>query len=197
MPKLIQSQARGVLSLLTSKDGGLGPAAMEDNLRLTLEMLPFYGLNGRQVLFRGQTAAQLDNAATGWLASGGATVRGWFACMNQVGPPLPPPAGNDIIVPEGELWRVLNVTMHFNRTVGSGGSLAAGWAHGLFPAFRFAQNSGQVSGTVGAGFHGTAGGDCDFIALPGTTPAFFVPQFTLATLAFDLNVYLTYERIPL
>lgn len=194
MPKPIQSQAAGLLGVLTSKDGGIGPAAAEDNLRLNYRTNDFYGLNFRQNLFRSQTAAQLDNAVTGWIGAGGAFTRqGWFPTMSVTGPQPP----TDVFVPEGEIWRVLGVTFKFNRDVGTFDSLAAGWAHGMFPSHRFATIYCGGSGTVAANESGTAGGLCDFLALPGSSPAFFTPSWTLATQAFDLEVFVIYERYVL
>lgn len=188
----IQSQAAGLLGLLTSKFGGIGPPGMEDHLRTTLDLRDFYGVPVRQVLFRSQTAAQLDNA-NGWIAGGGAVTGGWFACQSIAAPAVPP----DIVVPSNELWRVLNLTMFFERTTGSGGALAAGWVHGAFPADSVWAQLAEGTGTVAAGFRGTSGTNSDFLALPGSGPAFFMPQWDLGVLDFDLQVNLTYERYVL
>lgn len=187
MPKLIQSQARGLLSLLTSKDGGLGPPAMEDNLRAVLETRDFYGLNGRGGINFGQTVANLD-AATGWIAGGGAGVIGWRPCFGTAG-------NNDLRVPQGELWRVLSVQFRATRVNGSV-VLAAGWAHGESPTWYFGA-VGPTAAAVLAAQSQTAGGPCDFIAMPGSAPAFHFNQWLVGTFDFDLEVFVLYERVPL
>lgn len=192
MPKLIQSQARGLLSLLTSKDGGLGPAAMEDNLRITLDAASLYGLNGRATRFVSQSEAQIDAAPAGWVAGGGAlTNQGWFACVPADGTT----GTTDMRVPEGELWRVLGITLKANRVNGSV-VLAAGWAHGMYPNWVFTQ-LGNVSAAVLAGQAQSAGKDVDFIAIPGSAPAFYCNSWDLGVFDFSLDVHLVYERVPL
>lgn len=193
MPRLIQTQATGLLSLLTSKDGGVGPPAMEDFLRLTLDTYDFYGLAGRVSVGRGQTAAQLDAAVTGWIGAGGALTTGWIPTVNVTGPPSAPP---DVFVPAGELWRVLSVTIQAIRVTGTI-SVAAGWAHNMFPNFRFMQLTELSASVATAGFSTSAGTDCDFIALPGSAPAFFVPSWDLGVTDFNVNVWVVYERMPI
>lgn len=194
MPRLIQSQARGLLSLLTSKDGGIGPGTLEDSLRATVDTSDFYLLNGRTTTFNAQTAAQADAAPSGWIAAGGALDNGWRACY--------PGDGNlaagvpAIAVPEGELWRVKSVTIQVDRVTGGSGQVFAGWAHGMFPNFRYSQ-IGNASTTFVANQATTCGGQCDFLALPGSCAAFFNITWDLGVNDYDFQVYVVYERLPL
>lgn len=193
MPKLIQSQARGLLALLTSKDGGLGPAGMEDNLRITVDAEKYYSLNGRRQLSVGQTAAQMDAAPAGWIAAGGAlSNQGWYAAVPADGSVV---ANVDMRVPEGELWRVIGVTIKETRITGTS-SCVAGWAHGSFPSWSFVQ-IGQYSSSVAPPLTAVAGSNCDFLALPGSAPAFFFPNWDLGVLDANLNIYVVYEQLPL
>lgn len=194
MPKLIQSQARGLLSLLTSKDGGLGPAGLEDNLRAVVDIEKYYELNGRRRFFRGQTAAQLDASPAGWVAGGGAVdYRGWIACRAADGSDTS--LTNNLIVPEGEIWHVRAVSVKAQRVTGTG-AIEAGWAHGMFPQYAFGQ-LGIYSQVVTAPLSQQAGQMCDFLAMPGTCPAFFTPRWQLAANDFNVDVYVLADVLPL
>lgn len=110
MPQVINRPPVGLTSILDSKANGRAPGALLDEVRATVELLDLYGLGQRQSL-----QEQINN------------------------PVLGPQAFTTSEVPEGELWRVLNLTVliaanaggvtaggvgYFDPTVPIGGGVA-------------------------------------------------------------------------
>lgn len=185
MPRLIQTPPVGLLSALTSKDGGIGPSALLDEVRGGVDLLPFYGLNFRRSRQRTLTKATINGSTTG--------PEGW----NYFGL-LAGPTAADLTVPDGQLWHVLGLSIHVENVVGTV-TVQAGFAPKDFATGISSEGFpvGQSTGAVAAGTKGVSGGPMDFWALPGATVAFFIRDWLLATNDCDVFGNIDYEVFSL
>jgi hypothetical protein len=183
MPRLIQTPPVGLLSALTSKDGGVGPNALLDEVQGGVDLMPFYLLNFRRSRTRTLTKATINGSTTG--------PEGWNYFSLLAGP-----TAADLTVPANQLWHLLSVSLHLATVVGSVNVQAAfttrdpnlGSAGYGFPI-------GNSTGAVAAGTTGISGGPVDMWVGPGSTAAFFIRDWLLATNDCDVLMSVDYEVI--
>lgn len=184
MPRLVQSPAFGLLSLLTSKDGGIGPNALSDEYQAGVDAGPLIGFGFRRHLAVSLVAANI-NAALGGAA-------GWLRLNAQV---LAIAAG--FRVPSNELYRV--IAFGFTTTTVTGSiSASAGWD--------FTGNGGatdptpltEANTTGGAvGVIRAQGVQCGFYAGPGQGPAILFPTWGIGVNDADVVAHLEVERFTI
>jgi hypothetical protein len=179
VPRLIQTQPLALLSLLTSKDGGIGPSALADDVSGTIELLPFYGQQFRRHRLLTLSAAQLDGAgaAPGW----------WLSLLFGTGP------GN-LVVPEGQVWRILGLSATITTLNGTV-QAQMGWSYKDPFSGLQAQPIpvGVGSGAIAAGLAGTSGGPCEIWAQPTACAAVLFRDFALGVNDCNLGLNVVYE----
>jgi len=119
MPVLIQRVPQGLLSLFDSKAGGVAPSTFSEEVRCTVDMRDFLAMGERRAF--------------------GVTTAG------VVAPTILVPAG--FTVPNGELWRVLALTV------------------------RILRNTSNPGGNCGVNIPPTSGGGVQYYALSDTINA--------------------------
>lgn len=181
MPRLVQSPAFGLLSLLTCKDGGIGPNALSDEYSANVEATPLLGFGFRRHLAVSLVAANI-NAALGGVA-------GWMRLNSQA---LAIAAG--FRVPSNELYRVLAFGVTTTTVTGSV-AVQMGWD--------FTGNGGATDPTPMQDTNGTAGAvgvvrasgvQANFYAGPGQGPAVLFPIWGIGANDCDLVAHLEVER---
>lgn len=183
MPRLIQSNPVGLLDVLTSKDGGTGPAALLDEVRATVNLEGYYLRQFRRSRTRTLTKAVINTSTTG--------PEGWNYFSLLAGA-----TAADLAVPSGQMWHVFGVELHVTTVVGTV-NVQAGFtvtdpnvaAHG------YGIPIGNATGAVAAGTQGVSGGPCDLWALPGGGAAFFIRDWLLATNDCDVLMSVDYEVV--
>lgn len=188
MPRLIQTAPVGLLSALTSKDGGIGPAALLDDVRGSVDLLQFYGLNFRRSRILEKTAAEMNAA--------GVVVGGWRSTsIFGTGP-------TNLVVPDGQLWHVLGVQLELDGI--NGAVRGAAGINFKLPVVVGGANNGVQIGPFSAATTGganpnkvTAGGLCDIWVLPGGAVAFFLDQFAIGLNDADFKIGIDYELFAL
>ena len=182
MPRLVQSPAFGLLSLLTTKDGGIGPNALLDEYRATIDARPLLGFGFRRHLQVALVVANINAALAG--------VPGWLRLNAQA---LAIAAG--FRVPANELYRVISFGVT-SLTVTGNISFQLGWD--------FTGNGGvqdptpmteNVTNGAGAGIYRAQGvADPDFWAGPGQGPAVLFPIWAVGVNDADIWAHLEVER---
>lgn len=119
MPVTIQRPPQGLLALFDSKAGGIAPNQFLEDVRCTVDLRDFLGLSERRAF--GVTTAAV------------------------VSPTILVPAG--FTVPNGELWRVLKLSV------------------------RILRNAGAPAGNCGVNIPPTSGGGIQYFALSPTVAA--------------------------
>lgn len=179
MPRLIQVAPIGLLSTLVSKDGGIGPNALLDEVRPSIDLQAYYGLNVRRNRFFAFSKAVID-------AGGG---EGWnYANVLS--------ASSQLTVPDGQIWRILGFNLHVTNVLGTV-NVQAGWCMGD-PTISGAEgiSIGSATGAVTVNTRGVSGGFVtdQIWALPGSQACFFIRDWLLATNDCDVNCTLAFER---
>lgn len=184
MARLVQTPATALLSLLTSKDGGIGPASFSDDIVGTVDLAPHLGLNFRQALFASGNAAENNNRIVPL------TGNHWLDFRDTFG------GGPGMVVPEGEVWRLHWVCWRF--TNGTGGPLVqAGWSSRSNSASGLGLFAGpEVTSAIGATGSYTLFRDYQGIIVgPGTGPlAHIVQPWALAATDFEAAIWALVER---
>lgn len=183
MPRPVQSPALGLLSLLTAKDGGIGPGGIEDNYRAIVDARPMIGLGFRSNFQLSLTPANINVALAG--------APGWYRANDEV---LGIAAG--FRCPDSEIWRVIAFGVTILTVTGSC-AVTAGWdfaAIGGATGDLWPVMLGQTSTGAGAGTERASGYEAQFWALPGQGPAFHLTQFLVGTNDCNADLALTVER---
>ena len=181
MPRLVQSPAFGLLSLLTTKDGGIGPNALLDEYRATVDASSRIGFGFRRHLQVSLAVANINAALGG--------VPGWLRLNAQA---LAIAAG--FRVPSNEQYRVLAVGATALTVTGSI-AIQTGWdftgnggANDPMPLVENVTTGGAVGVFRGSGLV------CDFLAGPGQGPAVLFPVWSIGVNDADLVCHCEIER---
>jgi len=182
VPRLVQSPAFGLLSLLTSKDGGIGPNSLSDEMQAGVDAGPMLGFGFRRHLFVSLVVANINAALGG--------APGWLRLNSQA---LAIAAG--FRVPSNEMYRVLAFGAT-SLTVTGSIAIQIGWdftgnggAQDPTPLTEQTTNGGAV------GVYRAQGVQADFLAGPGQGPAILFPSWALAANDADLpGIHLEIER---
>lgn len=179
MPRLVQTQQPGLLYLLTSKDGGIGPNSLADEMNASVDALPFLGQNFRARGFRSLTQANINAGIS-------ATPR-VFSLANATVP---------LTVPDNQIWRVLGVSFLVSRVTGTPNA-KAGWQFGNIndAAFIFPENSS--TGSLAAGESGATGFLCDFLATPGSCPILHFEEWSNGVIDASAECHVIFERLSI
>lgn len=183
MPRPVQSAALGLLSLLTAKDGGIGPNGLEDNYRAILDARPMIGLGFRSTFTISLVPANINVALAG--------APGWYRLNDEV---LGIAAG--FRCPDSEVWRVIAFGVTLLSVTGSV-AITPGWdfraeggaAGDLWPIALAPTSTG-----AGAGTERAVGFTTEFWALPGQGPAFHFAQWAVGVNDGNVDAALTVER---
>jgi hypothetical protein len=178
MPRLIQTAPIALLSTLTSKDGGIGPAALLDEVRGIVDLLPYYGLNFRRSRFVFYTKAQIN--------AGGGEGWNYTALIGGAG------AAN-LVVPDGQVWRIFGMNVNTLNNLGTT-QVQAAWTM-KDPNLGGSEGIpiGQCSQSAAANTRVVSGGECNLWALPGACASFHIRDWLLATNDFDVQLGVDYE----
>lgn len=182
MPRLVQSPATGLLSLLTCKDGGIGPNGLEDNYRGVIEATPLLGHNFRRHFSASLVVANINAALAG--------VPGWMRANAQA-----TLIAAGFRVPDNELYHVLafgftSLTVTGSIAIGIGWDFTGnGGAQDPTPMTENVTTGGAV------GVMRAQGLPCDFWAGPGQGPACLFPVWAIGVNDADLpGIHLEVER---
>lgn len=185
MPRLIQTVPVALLSTLTSKDGGIGPSALLDEVRGVVDLQNYYGANFRRTRILQKTAAQL--------AAAGVATGGWYQTATLFGASLA-----NLTVIDGQLWRVRALMLQIIGVTGAvRGTAGWCWKDPAFGAGSFGTPLGLAAPATSATTKHTSGGQCDIWALPTSCFAFHLDQFALGVNDCDLDMEVEYELYTL
>lgn len=180
MPRLVQSPAVGLLSVLNNKDGGIGPNALMDEYRAVIDAQGMLGLPARRQRSVSLSVVNINAALAG--------VPGWLRLNAQA---LAIAAGFRCL--EGEIWRVIAFGATVTSVAGNIG-ITIGWdfggAGGATDPTPLSGNS--TSNVTVAGQVRGSGVQADFWAQAGQGPAVLFTTWTTgvdeATLVAHLEV---------
>jgi hypothetical protein len=178
VPRLIQTAPIALLSALTSKDGGIGPAALLDEVRGVVDLLPFYGLNFRRSRFLSLSKASINaGGGEGWNYT--SVISGAGAANMQV--------------PDGQVWHIFGMNVNTSNNLGTI-SIQAAWCM-KDPNLGGSEGIpiGPCSQSAAAATRVVSGGECNLWALPGATAAFHIRDWLLATNDCDVQLGVDYE----